>query len=147
MAINAEVKVTQVKDGRKYKGYVHFGENWKFEYNLECDRDLGELNELANTDLDAAKRQLHLKVKRDDHPITIPEEIIGVFEALIYPLAAEFHSNSQTRGANETYVAGGNGSPELKAYGASVEIGMTKKFPFEGNKLELLLQEHFPLNQ
>ena len=146
MVINAEVKVTQVKDGRKYKGYVHFGENWKFEYNLECDRDLGELNKLANTDLDAAKRQLHLEVKRDDQLITIPEEMVAVFEALIYPLAAEFHENSQTRGANETYAAGGTGSPGLKAYGASVEIGMTTKVPFEGNKLELLLQEHFPLN-
>jgi hypothetical protein len=60
---------------------------------------------------------------------------------LIFPLAAEFYENPQTRHAN---------SPEYRAtirplevFGASVGVGMTTKKSFDGDKLEPILARYF----
>lgn len=143
--IGSEVYIGQIQDGFKYKGYVHFGNRWRFQYELICDKNIGELDKLAVNDLEAATAQMHLSIKdEEENSMKIPDELVPLFNGLVLPMAINFYNNSQTKHANATYVAGGTGSSRLKSFGASAHIGMTDTgHSFERSKLEPVLEKHF----
>ena len=137
-----EIYIEQVRDGIEYKGHVHFGDSYKFRYELRCDQSIEELDKLAVDDLEAAKRQMHIALKDSEgRPVAIPEELAPLFQGLILPLAAEFYANPQTRSAN-SYESKALDA-RLVMYGASKSIGMTKKTGFDGDQLEPVLARHF----
>ena len=105
--LKTEVYIEQVEDGFEYKGRIHFGDGWKFEYRLECDKELDYLDKLAEDDLEAAKSQIHITLTKenDDNVLSIPDDLLPLFEAIVIPLALDFYRNPQTRSAN---------SPETK---------------------------------
>ena len=144
MVSNSEVYIEQLKDGIEYNGHIYFGEKWRFNYNLICEQHITELVKQAENDLQGALGQMNIKLSSlEGKSIKPTKKIEPLFKAIICPFAVEFQVNGQTRGANETYVAGGTGSQALKMWGASASIGMSKNMYFDFNKLYPDLEENF----
>ena len=141
--LRIEVHMEQVEDGRAYKGQVQFGEKGlMFQYELACDQCLGDLDKLAVTDLEAAKRQMHIRLKDSEgRHVPIPGELISLFERMILPLAADFYADPTVRHFNSEKSR--SLAARLAPYGASIGVGKMKHYQFEEEILGPILKRHF----
>jgi hypothetical protein len=140
--LKTEIHIEQVIDGIEYKGHVHFGDSYKFQYKLRCDQSIGVLDKLAVDDLEVAKRQMHIDLKDSGgRAVAIPEDLVPLFQGLILPLAAEFYANPQTRHANS--YESRSLDAQLAVFGASRSVGMTTSCRFDGDQLEPVLAKYF----
>jgi hypothetical protein len=140
--LGVEVRVAQVNDGIEYCGHVHFGGSHRFKYELRCDRNIGELDELAGEDLEAAKREMHITLKDDEgREVPIPEELVPLFEGLILPYALEFYTAPETRRYNSPESR--DLDQQIAVYGATRKISVTRRASFDRDTLGPILERHF----
>ena len=139
--LQSETYIEQVEDGFEYKGHVHFGELYKFEYKLKCNQNLGKLDELAINNLEDATKQIHINIKNSKGELISQwASLFPLFQGMILPLAIEFYEDPRTRLAN---------SPEsremdrmLENFGGSKRFGKFSHILFDADKLESLLAPH-----
>jgi len=140
--LSTEVHIEQVRDGTEYKGHIHFGDSYKFQYELRCDQNVGALDELIKKDSKAAISQVHINLKNSEsQAVPIPEEIEFLFRGLIMSLATEFYANPRTRDSNSdrTKLL----AKHLADFGASMSIGMTQNHTLDGDRFEPILVKYF----
>ncbi|MFC1800930.1 hypothetical protein ACFLZB_00485 [Nanoarchaeota archaeon] len=130
--IKVKTEITQVKDGREYKGKITVDGAIVFDYNIKFNKHIENLGEGMDEILSA----IHLKVNQGDRsvPLIEGEEAHKFFHYLILNGTIDFYSHPQTRGGQNLVAM----NPQLAAFGASTSIGMS----FEGSiKRSLELEE------
>lgn len=140
--LNAKIYLEQVVDGIKYKGDISFGDTYKINYELECEQNISKLDKLAEKDLEAAKNQMHIKIKDyKNQEVIISEDLFPLFQALIIPFANDFYQSPLTRGLNSPKSK--SLDKALEAYGGSRNLGAFQTQVFDGDILEPLLIKNF----
>ena len=134
-----KTEVTQVEDGREYKGKITVDESLVFDYNVRFDRHIENLGE----DVDEILSAIHIKVKQGDRevPLIKGEEGHNFFMYMVLTRTTDFYAHPQTRGGQRLIAM----NPQLAVFGASTSLGMTfkgsvKKTP----QLEELMDKYRP---
>ena len=144
--VSVERHVEQVRNGRRYKGYVKIA-NTKLDYELVFGVPIAQLDSMEPAeDENGIRRLFQLAVKRNNANIELTEEEYKFFFSMIVELAVDFYNNPQTRGINEGYVGEVlQGKGPLAALGASMVISMTSSgsYDFSPELCEMLSAPKF----
>jgi hypothetical protein len=96
--INIRADVTQIIDGRKYKGNICFDE-CNFQYQLEFDIPIDKLDEIAERNPEDVMGHIHLGVI-DAQKRVVDGAMNVLCMAIAGDLAIDFYHAPQTRDAN-----------------------------------------------
>ena len=106
--IKTKLTITQVEDGKKYKGEMTLNDDHTLRYEIEFTVPIPELDNMdhpAGPDLEWTQRTFPITVTRKDGTVVkLTANEYGFFFSTVAPFANEFYHNSQTRDSNKGVV-------------------------------------------
>jgi hypothetical protein len=123
--VNIKVDLTQVIDGKEYKGSVYFDE-CRFDYNLKFDTPVEELEH--KEDIDDFLKHFHFEVTdQKGENLELDRDLQFLFMASAGVFAIEFYLNPQTRDSQQGFF-GMALRGTLPVEGIEADIGASREF-------------------
>ena len=104
MEVKVETKITQVKDGSEYSGYLKIGQstiNWEMTFAIPIPRLDDELPRRMSESL---QMLFKITATKDDTPIDLNDDEHKVFLQMLLLHVVEFYHLQQTRDSNDGLV-------------------------------------------
>lgn len=131
MKVRYELKITQVTDGKNYKGHLKLGAS-TLMYQMEIPLGIPGANDALpeSPDLEQLKSFFVITVSKEDESIALTDDEYTFFLRLLLMEVMDFYELPQTRDANERFL-GAIDRSALAGLGFTTEFSVEKSGDFD----------------